>query len=402
MKRVFLVLIICTFMLSMFPYNNSGIGVFDNIVFAEGIESQSVNQNSTDESKKLQNGSFEQGQTFTGSYYQPNQSAVPYWNTTAFQGKIELLRKNYNVHLPGKTIEPTNGLYAAELNAEEESTLYQNVKTTPSSIYAWGLDHGSRMGTDTMAIIIGPKQGVDPSKPNTNGKDQFMQMVFSLGDVEDLVKKKSNAGVSAKQTVYSKKFGPDGGFLNNDDNKPFSSTPSSIYTEKWDIWVIGTVKSFNSDGTLKWGNYGLNGDDSSSFDLSKYYLYSVPSGQTETVFAFVSVGIRNDNDGLENSKKTYGNFLDNINFKLYYNLSGSTTTHGSAIVADSSNSVSGSTTSEGYQITVNNNLVSYVSHASDLTISAVVNKTDADEGCEFAGVYYTKQDDEGDPVTQFI
>ena len=43
---------------------------------------------------------------------------------------------------------------------------YQNVKTTPSSVYEWGLDHGGRNGTDTMALVIGPKQSVDPSKPS--------------------------------------------------------------------------------------------------------------------------------------------------------------------------------------------------------------------------------------------
>ena len=107
MKRVFLVLIICTFMLSMFPYNNSGIGVFDNIVFAEETITN-----------KLQNGSFEQGQTFTSAYSQPDQSAVPYWNTTAFQGKIELLRENTGTYIKGVTLKPKDGTYAAELNAD--------------------------------------------------------------------------------------------------------------------------------------------------------------------------------------------------------------------------------------------------------------------------------------------
>ena len=47
-----------------------------------------------DDNRKLQNGSFEEGQTFTGTYSQPAQSAVPSWNTTAFEGKIELFREN--------------------------------------------------------------------------------------------------------------------------------------------------------------------------------------------------------------------------------------------------------------------------------------------------------------------
>ena len=75
------------------------------------------------DNRKLQNGSFEEGPTFTGNYSQPDQSAVPSWNTTAFQGKIELFRKNYNIYINGVTLNPTNGTYAAELNADEESTL---------------------------------------------------------------------------------------------------------------------------------------------------------------------------------------------------------------------------------------------------------------------------------------
>ena len=44
-------------------------------------------ESSTGNNRKLQNGSFEEKQTFTNAYSQPDQSAVPSWNTTAFQGK---------------------------------------------------------------------------------------------------------------------------------------------------------------------------------------------------------------------------------------------------------------------------------------------------------------------------
>ena len=74
----------------------------------------------------------------------------------------------------GVTLKPSAGDIAAELNAEEESTLCQYVKTTPSSVYEWGLNHGARNGTDTMALVIGPKQDVNPSKPSKNGRDQLI------------------------------------------------------------------------------------------------------------------------------------------------------------------------------------------------------------------------------------
>ena len=44
--------------------------------------------------RKLQNGSFEEGQTFTKDYLQT--STVANWNTTAFQGQFELFRDNPN------------------------------------------------------------------------------------------------------------------------------------------------------------------------------------------------------------------------------------------------------------------------------------------------------------------
>lgn len=142
-----------------------------------GIANATTEENSTADTNQLLNGSFEEGQTWTSSYNQLDQSKVPSWNTTAFQGKIELLRKNTGTYIKNVTLAPTDGDYAAELNADEESTLYQNVKTSPSSLYRWGLDHGARNGTDTMALVIGPKQSVDPSKPNKAGRDQLMQMI---------------------------------------------------------------------------------------------------------------------------------------------------------------------------------------------------------------------------------
>lgn len=148
--------------------------------------------------RKLQNGSFEEGQTFTATYLQPDQSAVPSWSTTAFQGKIELFRKNTNTYITGVTLAPTDRTYAAELNADEESTLYQNVKTTPSSVYEWGLDHGARNGTDIMALVIGPKQSVDPSKPSKDGRDQLMQMVDWLNI--------DNSTITAEQNRSSTPF----------------------------------------------------------------------------------------------------------------------------------------------------------------------------------------------------
>ena len=359
----------------------------------------------TSDSRKLLNGSFEEGQTFTGNYSQLNQSAVPSWNTTAFQGKIELFRKNTGTYINGVTLEPKDGTYAAELNADEESTLYQNVKTTPSSVYKWGLDHGGRNGKDIMALVIGPKQDVNPSKPNKEGRDQFMQMVDWLNiDVSTIT-----AGAEPTQyTVYSKKFDASGAFEDNAGNNAFSLTPSSIYTEEWHIWIMASSRA--TSGTNPWNSYGSNaegstgsgnGSGSTTIDLSKYYLYTVPAGQTDTLFAFVSVGYV-DSITTADKAKTFGNFLDNINFEIYHPLSGSTSNHGSAVVGGSDGTSGGEGATAGYEVTIDNKLSTFVIDGEFLKIQAVVKKADVDDGCEFVGVYHTELDENGNPQTEFL
>lgn len=355
---------------------------------------------------KLQNGSFEEGQTWTNKYNQLDQSAVPSWNTTAFQGKIEMFTINTGTYINGVTLKPTDGTYAAELNADEESTLYQNVSTSPSSVYEWGLDHGARNVTDTMALVIGPKQSVDPSKPSKDGRDQLMQMVDWL-IAQNMTSVKTSAGLGEQLTVYSKKFAAGGTFEDNAGNNPFSLTPSAIYTEEWHIWIMASSKT--TSGTNPWNSYGSNAESSAgsssvisqAVDLSKYYLYTVPSGQTETLFGFVSVGY-DQSSTTPDKAKTFGNFLDNINFEIYHPLSGSTTTHGSAVVGGSDGTTGGAGSSDGHHVTIDNKLTTYVVDGEPLKIQAIVKKADADDGCEFVGVYHTEQDENGNPVTEFL
>lgn len=382
-------------------------GMFTGTLTALGWERVYAADDTTpDDNRKLQNGSFEEGQTWTNSYKQLNQSEVPYWNTTAYNPTvIELLRENKNVYIKNVTVKPSGGDYAAELNADEESTLYQNVKTTPSSIYEWGLDHGARNGKDIMALVIGPKQSVDPSKPSKAGRDQLMQMVDWL-NIGNSVK----AGAEPKQyTVYSKKFAAKGTFEDNAGNNAFSLTPSTIYTEEWRIWIMASSSA--KSGTNPWNSYGSNaegsagsgnGSGSTTVDLSKYYLYTVPAGQTETLFAFVSVGFDQPATSADKAK-TYGNFLDNINFQLYHPLSGSSTNHGSAVIGGSDGTTGGTGgSSSGHTVTVNKKLATYVTDGEPLKIQAIVKKEDADKGCEFVGVYYTVQGENGKPKTVFL
>ncbi|MGN0264555.1 MAG: InlB B-repeat-containing protein [Oliverpabstia sp.] len=377
----------------------AGVGV--GLAYAE----DAITLEDTPDNRKLQNGSFEEGGPWNSTYQQPYQNSVPSWNTTAFQGKIELFKENTGTYIPSVTLKPTDGNIAAELNADEESTLYQNVKTTPSSVYEWGLDHGARNGKDIMALVIGPKQSVDPSKPSKDGRDQLMQMVDWLNINNSII----TAGEEPKQyTVYSKKFAASGTFEDNAGNNAFSLTPSTIYTEEWHIWIMASSRA--TSGTNPWNSYGSNaegsagsgnGSGSTTVDFSKYYLYTVPAGQTDTLFGFVSVGYV-DSTTTADKAKTYGNFLDNINFQLYHPLSGSSTTHGSAVIGGSDGTTEGEGATEGHKVTVGDKLATYVTDGEPLKIQAIVKKADADDGCEFVGVYYTVQGENGDPETKFL
>ena len=393
-----------------------------NISYAE--------EEQTEPAGHLMNGSFESFAdsrfpgTGTTKYIQviPN-NTTDYWKTTAYEKKMELLRENTGIYAKGVRIIPRDGEIAAELNADEESSLYQVVDTEPSSIYEWGISHAARVKSDTMAIIIGPNQDVAPSKnigegtvSNTTvtgykyGRDQMMQMVTwlkSTGAISDY----DNAGIAnggEPIILYSKKFAENGEFQDNADKQPFSMTASKVYTEKWHIWVITDdlkTETINSVKTIVWSDYGSNSKENSSESiedsLNKNYLYNVPSGQSKTLFAFTSVETKPEAEN-QASNPTYGNFLDNVNFKIYRSLSGSTTPNGSAVIGSSDGSSSAEGAESGHEITSGSDVKTYVEDGAALTIKAEIAQQDRDE-VTFAGVYCTIQNPDGSgAIKEFI
>ncbi|MDD6051000.1 MAG: hypothetical protein PUC00_06985, partial [Clostridiales bacterium] len=335
------------------------------------------------------NGGFEDGVdgfSWPSSYSQPNQDKVPGWCTSAFEGKIELFKKNTGVYINGVTLEPKEGLIAAELNADEESTLYQVLETEPFSTYEWGLYHGSRTSQDTMALIIGPNQMDEKgncllSKPNKAGRDQFMQMI-------DWLKKDGNGyndgnyknGLYNSGTpiiLYSKKFGAGGTFQDNASDSAFSLTPSAIYTEAWCIWLMRDQCA--QSGENPWTRYGsgaamqpASGQENGGEPGSAYYQYMVPAGQTSSLFGFVSV-----DSALQ--RNTYGNFLDGIDFEIFRRLTASSTANGTATITDENELK--------LSVSVDHSVSAYVPDGVELTLTATIAKEDTDS-VAFAGVFY--------------
>ncbi len=196
-----------------------------------------------------------------------------------------------------------DGEQFAELNADQESSLYQIVKTDPGKMYKWSLSHRGRDGLDTMALVIGPNQTNAPKKTSATARDQLMQIVDWLYSQKDVVLDIPDKGCSNEIKLYTPKFNENGGFVGNVSK--FSWYADETYTEEWSVWIISSDNS-------GWHDYGEI-EEGATYN----YDYIVPQGQTQSIFGFVSVkSAPRASDG--KSDKTYGNFLDNIAFKEYY------------------------------------------------------------------------------------
>ena len=269
----------------------------------------------------IKNGSFEEPAFHDKNSPQWPANNVPDWDTTASDKLIEFGSSWNGIDAPqltgnNKTIP--DGSQFAELNADEESTLYQYAETVGGNVYEWGLSHRGREGDDQMALIIGPKQDVDPDKPSKSGRDQFMRMTdWVRQHASEMGVTVYGTGCTQKITVYSKKFAKNGGF-ENDIGDAFSASPSDVYTEKWNVWIIGTSNT-------AWGNYGTKSPAYAEGKLAYSCRYAVPDGQAETVFAFCSYSAATSN-------KTLGNLIDNIHFRLYQTITAAATAGGSGYI----------------------------------------------------------------------
>lgn len=319
----------------------------------------------------IKNGSFEEPAFHDKNSPQWPANNVPDWDTTASDQLIEFGSRRNGKDAPQLTgVDKTipDGSQFAELNADEESTLYQYATTVGGNVYEWGLSHRGREGVDHMALIIGPKQNFDPAKPSEDGRDQFMRMTDWVSQHASGM---ADMGCTQKITVYSKKFAKNGRF-ENDIGDAFSASPSDVYTEKWNVWIIGTSNT-------AWGNYGTKSSAYAAGKLAYSCRYAVPDGQTKTVFAFCSYSAAT-------SDKTLGNLIDNIHFSLYQTITAAATAGGSGFIGVPTGNVSeyypiGSSMSE---------LV--VANGSTIKVKAVKPK---DSNVQFVGAYVTRQTAKG-------
>lgn len=323
----------------------------------------------------IKNGSFEEPAFVTKDSPQWPANNVPGWDTTASDKLIEFgsTRKTGTVpHIWGKPDIP-DGDQFAELNADEESTLYQYATTVGGNVYEWGLSHRGRDGVDQMAVIIGPKQDDDPDKPSADGKDQFMRMTdWVRQHASEMGVTVYGTGCTQKITVYSKKFAKKGGFQ-NDIGDAFSASPSDVYTEKWNVWIIGTSNT-------AWGNYGTKSSAYAAGNLAYSCRYAVPDGQAKTVFAFCSYSATGGS--------TCGNLIDNIHFRLYQTITAAATAGGSGYIG-----VSTGDEDESVLYKIDDKMRELVvADGSTIKVKAVKPK---DSNVQFVGAYVTRQTAKG-------
>lgn len=398
------------------------------IFSAFAIVKISVSATDTDYSvKHIQNGSFEENvdnYTFSSNYAQPARAKVPYWDTTASDGKFEFFNSNTTYHFSVTNRKyPNNPEYrqvaegniAAELNANEESTIYQRIKTFSGSTYTWGLDHRGRDRTDRMVLIIGPKQPVNPSKTSKTGEDQFIRITNWLKVQYGI--DYPETGCSQKYTVYTKKFAASGKFegqsANEDEN--ISLVETETINQEWSVWVISSPycntkgETTTESGIKKiesvngWSAYGTNSindfDDimkGASSSLGYDCTYTVPKGQEDTLFAFCSYSSgRETKDDI-----TYGNLLDNINFELYQPISTSIT-EGGIGGADVEQSDLSNVTIKS-DITSGDALHSVILDGQYCTIYTKQYNDGNLKECTFEGAYITINKADGTPETKFL
>ncbi|EFR95548.1 putative peptidoglycan bound protein, partial [Listeria ivanovii FSL F6-596] len=108
----------------------------------------------------LENGDFETPAVPSNRVSQLfNASSVPGWDTTDSSGKIEIQKNGFVPSSKIPAVIAQSGKQWAELNAYENSALYQDVATTPGTKVHWQVYHKGRLGTDVALVEFGEPGG---------------------------------------------------------------------------------------------------------------------------------------------------------------------------------------------------------------------------------------------------
>ncbi len=258
-------------------YNMAVDGAWVNVAFDEGARktytvtvakdgTETTASKMVEQFDAIQNGSFEQPEC-TDKYqpYVDNKTSNVYWQTTATDGQIEIVsasdtkRDNGNTH---KSLSQkwhgmstaAEGTQYAELNANYESSLYQDVLTKPGSTMTWRVAHAKRSHSDSTTY---------------RGSDEMYVVVMAADQAEKLAKNQAQLVKVAQELA-----------------KGNTTIDGVTYT--------GATSKLCSDNQPDTWNYYSD-------------TYTVPAGQYMTRYFFVSAKSASGD-------QTIGNHIDNVWF----------------------------------------------------------------------------------------
>lgn len=285
------------------------------VTVSNDTEAKSSSGKTVEYNKRLENGDFEQG----GSNQTQQGTEGLVWKTTASDQCIELAKIddgrsyrelqyvggkwsvneiNYGGKAFGATSTPNGSDQFAELNAEVDGALYQDVLTKPGLTMNWKFSHKARTrinygeggpnsqnsnvqmpgkkNADTMAMVIAPLE--------------LVEGITTQNDLNVLLEKCGNSDGS--HTIY----GYDG---HGDPKKPYQvyvvydSSEIKGYTSDW--WKFDNKRGYYNYSTSSWNN--------------RSGTYTVPEGQYLTRFFFVAV-----DTVFQDGTLRVGNLLDDVWF----------------------------------------------------------------------------------------
>ena len=247
-------------------------GTISNLKYGDYVKVTATRANSADVDTfyfrvlddKLNNGEFS-ANNGTGAAKKTG-VGIASWHTTASDQNMELGTEG--TYLGDKSDHQNH--IVAELNAYEVSSLYQEITTTPGETLTFSFSHRARIKNmdvkeNTMAVVIGPAQELTSTSEGATTVNSYTKADATSADLF--------------QKIYAEAVNTAG---LTDEN----STVTVTYEGKKYLVMKCT------SGQDAWKKYSGT--------------YTVPEGQTETVFAFVSAD--------SGSNAAMGNLLSGISF----------------------------------------------------------------------------------------
>lgn len=285
------------------------------VTVSNDTEAKSSSDKTVEYNKRLENGDFEQG----GSNQTQQGTAGLVWKTTASDQCIELEKIddgrsyrelqyvggkwsvneiNYGGKAFGATSTPNGSDQFAELNAEVDGALYQDVLTKPGLTMNWKFSHKAR--TRINYGEGGPNsQNSNVQMPGKKNADTMAMVIAPLELVKNITTQDQLEGLLAKCGNSSGTY-----TINGYDNHGDPKKEYQVYV----VYDSSEIKGYTSDWRKFDNKCGYYNYSTSSWNL-RNGTYKVPEGQYLTRFFFVAV-----DTVFQDGTLRVGNLLDDVWF----------------------------------------------------------------------------------------